>query len=134
MTIANFTAQNAACWAVHPTYSTDVAIQRMTVLGPREIGGVDGIDPDSCENVLIEDYDYCGGDDAIAIKSGWNIAGVLYGRPTQHVTVRNSRSGCRGGWTIGSEAHAGVNNVTFENLVSTSESGIRISASGCLCV
>jgi polygalacturonase len=23
----------------------------------------DGVDPDSCEHVLIEDVDYCGGDD-----------------------------------------------------------------------
>ena len=43
----------------------------------------DGIDPNSCEDVLIEDYYYCGGDDAIAIKSGWNIAGILYGKPSR---------------------------------------------------
>ena len=35
--------------------------------------------------------------------------------------------GCRGGWTIGSEAAGGVADVVFEDLVSTSESGIRIS-------
>ena len=122
----------------------------------------DGIDPNSCTNVLIEDYYYCGGgkylsrlklrpsprlmegtlwslgcslrpppsvaDDAIAIKSGWNIAGILYGRPSKNITVRRSTSGCRGGWTIGSEASAGVEDVLFEDLVSTSESGIRVSA------
>ena len=27
----------------------------MTVRGPREIGGVDGVDPDSCVNCLVED-------------------------------------------------------------------------------
>jgi hypothetical protein len=87
-----------------------------------------GIDPNSCENVLIEHYHYCGGDDAIAIKSGWNIAGMLYAKTSKNITVRRSSSGCRGGWTVGSEAMGGVEDVVFEDLTSTSESGIRISA------
>ena len=87
-----------------------------------------GLRADSCTDVLIEDYYYCAGDDAIAIKSGWNIAGVLAGKPSRNITIRNSVADCRGGWTIGSEAAGGVKDVVFENLVSTAESGIRISA------
>lgn len=87
-----------------------------------------GCGADSCTDVLIEDYYYCAGDDAIAIKSGWNIAGVLASKPSRNITIRNSVAGCRGGWTIGSEAAGGVENIVFENLVSTAESGIRISS------
>ena len=54
ITIADFTAQNGACWHIHPTFSRNVLIERMTVRGPREIGGVDGIDPDSCVNCLVQ--------------------------------------------------------------------------------
>jgi polygalacturonase len=53
---------------------------------------------------------------------------MLYGKASKNITIRRSRSGCRGGWTIGSEALGGVQDILFEDLVSTSESGIRISA------
>jgi polygalacturonase len=50
------------------------------------------------------------------------------GKPTVNVTARRVYSGCRGGFTIGSEMSGGVQNVTFEDSVSTGESGIRISS------
>lgn len=33
---------------------------------------------------------YIGGDDGVAIKSGWDDAGIRYGVPVQGVTVRDS--------------------------------------------
>ena len=88
----------------------------------------DGIDPDSCQDVLIEDYVYCAGDDAVAVKSGWNWAGRHVNMSSRNITVRNARSGCRGGFTVGSEMSGGVEGVLFENCVSTGESGLRISS------
>lgn len=114
VTIANFTAQNGACWMVHPTYSTNVTIQRMTVRGPREIGGVDGIDPDSCQNCLIEDSHIDAGDDGISIKS-YNYSYVPHPTPCSNVTIRRttvlSRNVCLGASTSG-----GVSDVTFEDM------------------
>lgn len=129
--IFDLSIHNSPSWTIHPYMSHDVHIARVNITDDAPGNAhfnTDGIDPNSCTNVLIEDYYYCGGDDAIAIKSGWNIAGILYGRPSKNITVRRSTSGCRGGWTIGSEASAGVEDVLFEDLVSTSESGIRVSA------
>lgn len=40
--IANFTAQNSPFWTIVPTFSTDVLVQRMTVLNPRNVGQVSG--------------------------------------------------------------------------------------------
>ena len=115
VTIADFTAQNAACWTIHPTYSRDVVVQRMTVRGPREIGGVDGIDPDSCVNCVIEDCHVDSGDDGISIKS-YNYSYVPGPTPCKNVTIRRttvlSRNVCLGASTSG-----GVFDVTFEDII-----------------
>jgi hypothetical protein len=44
---------------------------------------------DSCKNVLVEDSYISVGDDAIAIKSGWDQYGIMYNRPCVNVTIRN---------------------------------------------
>ena len=130
LTIRDIGIHNSPFWNIHPYMSHDIHIHHINITADFPANAhfnTDGIDPDSCTNVLIEDYYYCAGDDAIAIKSGWNIAGMLYGKPSRNITVRRSSSGCRGGWTLGSEAAGGIEDVVFEDLVSTSESGIRIS-------
>ena len=57
----------------------------------------------------------------MAIKSGWNWAGQHFGMPAKNITVRRARSGCRGGFTIGSEMSGGVEDVLFEDCVSTGQ-------------
>jgi polygalacturonase len=113
--LASFTAQNAACWAIHPTYSRGVTIQKLTVRGPREIGGVDGIDPDSCVDCLVEDCHIDAGDDGISIKS-YNYSYVPGPTPSHNVTIRRttvlSRNVCLGASTSG-----GVRDVVFEDMV-----------------
>jgi len=44
---------------------------------------------DSCEDMLIEDCYISVGDDAIAIKSGWDQYGIAYGRPSMNIMIRN---------------------------------------------
>ena len=45
--------------------------------------------PDSCEDMVIEDCYISVGDDAIAIKSGWDQYGVRYGRPSKNILIKN---------------------------------------------
>lgn len=44
---------------------------------------------DSCEDMVIEDCYISVGDDAIAIKSGWDQYGIAYGRPSTNILIRN---------------------------------------------
>jgi hypothetical protein len=93
-----------------------VHVQRVNVVAPDNSPNTDGFDPDSSRNVLIEDSWYSGGDDCVAIKSGWDCFGVWYGKPSVNITVKNlSCHGHLAGISIGSEMSGGVENVTVSN-------------------
>jgi polygalacturonase len=119
VTLADFTAQNAACWTVHPTYSRDVTAHGVTVRGPREIGGISGFELDSCVNCLVENSHIDLGDDGICVKA-YNYSSMIrevHGpTPSQNITVRQttvlSRNICLGATTSG-----GVSDVLFEDMV-----------------
>jgi hypothetical protein len=105
-------------WTIHPVYCENVIIRRVYVNtdGPNN----DGIDPDSCRNVLIEHCRFKTGDDCVVLKSGYNEDGWRVGRPTENVVMRwcYSNEG-HGGMVIGSEMSGDVRNVyvhdsTFE--------------------
>ena len=91
----------------------DIWVQANVATG----ANTDGIDPDSFNNLLIENFHYIGGDDGVAIKSGWDQAGIDYNVPSLNITVRNSvistRSSCV---CIGSEMSGGVANVLVQNV------------------
>jgi polygalacturonase len=65
---------NQAFWAVHPYGSDDIFIGSVNVTAPRDegINNDDGIDPDSCSNVLVDECWVSVGDNSVAIKSGMN--------------------------------------------------------------
>ena len=131
LVVRNIHLTNSPFWTVHPYASRRLHFSNVTITASgkgRNGLNTDGIDPDSCQDVLIEDYTYCAGDDAVAIKSGWNWAGTHFGVPSRNITVRRASSGCRGGYTIGSEMSGGVEDVLFEDCLSTGQSGIRISS------
>ncbi|KAJ0508094.1 putative pectin lyase/virulence factor [Helianthus annuus] len=43
----------------------------------------------SCKDMIIEDNYISVGDDAIAIKGGWDQYGTVYGRPSNNILIRN---------------------------------------------
>ncbi|XP_038711125.1 probable polygalacturonase [Tripterygium wilfordii] len=128
--ISNITLRDSPFWTLHPYDCKNVTIRNVTILAPIfEAPNTDGIDPDSCEDMVIEDCYISVGDDGIAIKSGWDRHGISYGRPSMNILIRNLvvRSMVSAGVSIGSEMSGGVSNVTLENvLVWGSRRAVRI--------
>ena len=108
--LEGFTIGSGPNWTIHPVYSENITIRHVNVDtdGPNN----DGIDPDSCRDVLIEHCTFSTGDDCVVLKSGYNEDGWRVGRPTENVIMRHcsSKHG-HGGLVIGSEMSGDVRNV-----------------------
>jgi hypothetical protein len=85
--IEGLTLKSRQMWTLHPTYCHDVRIAGVTfdTIGPNS----DGIDPDSCQRVIIDGCTFTTGDDNIAIKSGKGQEGVRVGRPCEDILITN---------------------------------------------
>jgi len=110
------TFQNSPAWCIHPLMSQHLTVRDIRVKNPWYAQNGDGIDVESCKNVLIENSVFDVGDDALCMKSGRDEEGRKRGLPTENVIIR----GCtvyasHGGFVIGSEMSGGVKNVYVSN-------------------
>ncbi|OAY76425.1 putative polygalacturonase [Ananas comosus] len=128
--ISNITLRNSPFWTLHPYDCKNVTISNVTILAPvSKAPNTDGIDPDSCDGMIIENCYITVGDDGIAIKSGWDQYGIQYGKPSKNIIIRDVvlRTTVSAGVSIGSEMSGGISNITLENiLVWDSRRGVRI--------
>ncbi|KAJ1257548.1 hypothetical protein BS78_10G004500 [Paspalum vaginatum] len=127
--ISNVTLLNSPAWNIHPVYSSNIVVQGVTILAPTRSPNTDGINPDSCSHVRIEDCYIVSGDDCVAIKSGWDEYGIAYAMPSQHIVVRRLTcvSPTSAVIALGSEMSGGIQDVRAEDIVAVdSESGVRI--------
>jgi len=94
----------------------DLIVRNITVRNPWYSQNGDGIDIESCKNVLIENSSFDVGDDAICIKSGKDKDGRERGIPCENIIVKNNivYHG-HGGVTVGSEMSGGVKNLHVSN-------------------
>ncbi|MDW8848835.1 glycoside hydrolase family 28 protein [Flavobacterium sp. MMLR14_040] len=108
--------QNSPAWNIHPLMVEDLIVRNITVRNPWYSQNGDGLDVESCKNVLIENSSFDVGDDAICIKSGKDKDGRDRGVPCENIIVRNNivYHG-HGGVTVGSEMSGGVKNLHVSN-------------------
>ena len=131
--IENVTLLRSPFWVIHPLLSKNITVRDVHIWNEGPNG--DGCDPESCENVLIENCTFHTGDDCIAIKSGRNADGRIWNIPSKNMIIR----GCKmedghGGLVVGSEITGGCNNVFVENCEMDSpnlERVIRLKTNSC---
>lgn len=123
--LEGFQAQGSPFWTIHPVFCKNVTIRSLCI--GRGVTNDDGIDPDSCQDVLIENCTIHTDDDPIAIKAGrdqdaWNRPG------SRNIVVRNCTVSSKvgNGFCIGSEMSGGVENVFVQNYcVLATDNGIN---------
>ena len=106
------TFQNSPAWCLHPLMCEDLTIRNIYAKNPWYAQNGDGIDIESCKNVLLENSTFDVGDDGICIKSGRDEEGRKRGKPTENVVVRFCTVyHAHGGFVIGSEMSGGARNL-----------------------
>jgi len=108
--------QNSPAWCLHPLMIEDLIIRNITVRNPWFSQNGDGLDVESCKNVIVENSSFDVGDDAICIKSGKDKDGRDRGIPCENIIIKNNivYHG-HGGVTVGSEMSGGVKNLHVSN-------------------
>ncbi|GJM64241.1 glycoside hydrolase family 28 protein [Persicobacter diffluens] len=110
------TFQNSPAWNIHPLMCENLIVRNLTVRNPWYSQNGDGIDIESCKNVLVNRCNFDVGDDAICIKSGKDADGRRRGIPTENlVVIDNVVYHGHGGVVVGSEMSGGVRNVHVSN-------------------
>eukprot|EP01084_Bolivina_argentea_P263202 445380_1 len=127
LVIFNITLENPPFWTLHILFCNNILIDNISIFTDSPNG--DGIDPDSCSNVLIQNSYITTGDDQISVKSGKNADGRAVGISSNNITIVNMIMGKGDGLTIGSEMSGNVTNVLFENIVMNgTTNGVRVKS------
>jgi polygalacturonase len=115
VTLDGFTTQYQGLWSIHPLNCNNFTAHNLTIHSVNANG--DGIDVDSCRDVLIDHCNIASGDDSIALKSGRGLSAIQNGRPTENVEIRDCTlaSSSFAALAIGTELSGGIRNVKMEN-------------------
>jgi len=110
------TFQNSPAWCLHPLLCEQVIIRDVYAKNPWYAQNGDGLDLESCKDVLIEHSSFDVGDDGICMKSGRDEQGRKRAAPTQNVLIQYCTVyHAHGGFVIGSEMSGGVRDVAIRH-------------------
>ncbi len=124
------TFENSPGWNLHPLMCEDLTLRNVTIRNPWFAQNGDGLDLESCRNVVVCGCSLDVGDDAICIKSGRDKEGRDRNKPTENVII----DGCRvyhghGGFVIGSEMSGGARNILLRKcLFIGTDAGLRFKS------
>ncbi|VAI04912.1 unnamed protein product [Triticum turgidum subsp. durum] len=116
--ISNLTFLNSPAWSIHPMYCSNVKVHNVTIKTLLDAPLTDGIVPDSCLNVCIEDSTISVSHEAISVKSGWDKYGISIGRPTSdiHISRVDLQASSGAALAFGSEMSGGISCIHADHL------------------
>ncbi len=82
--VEGVTFRFGAFWTIQPTYCENIIVRGVKIVTEGDYGHTpngDGVNPDSCRNVLIEYCDLETGDDCVTLKSGRAADGLRVAKP-----------------------------------------------------
>lgn len=128
ITIKDIRMIDSPSWTVHPIQSYNITIDNISIKNPADSPNTDGINPESCKNVRINNCNIDVGDDCIAIKAGTEEASELIS--CENITISNcTMVHGHGAVVIGSEMSGDVRNVTITNCVfQDTDRGVRLKS------
>lgn len=110
--LRDITIRNSPSWTVHLQRCVGAKIERLTIRNPLHGPNTDGIDINSCRDVLVDSCDIVTGDDGVVLKS------TEPGRdhPSSGITVSRCRimSACNA-LKLGTETHSDFENIVFRD-------------------
>lgn len=125
--IQNVTIRKAPAWTIHPKNCDRVKILGVSIINNLRGINTDGIDPDSCRNVIIADCYIEAGDDCIVLKT--TDRGGPAG-PVENVAVTNCvLISAASALKLGTESHGDFRHCVFSNcVIRKSRTGIALLA------
>lgn len=128
--LRNATFTNSPNWTIHLLFCKNITVDGCHAKNTKEAQNSDGIDVDSCENVVIKNCIFDVGDDAICMKAGKGREARQIVAPTKNVEIYDCKVyRGHGGFVIGSETSRGIENVYVHDcsFIST-DTGIRVKS------
>ena len=127
--VQGVTIQNSPKFHLVPTRCNNVIIDGVTVRCPWNAQNGDGIDLMYCQDVLIVNNKVDVGDDGICLKAGGGAAALKYPSNARILIQDNTVFHAHGGFVIGSEFSAGVQDVVVRcNTFSGTDTGLRFKS------
>ena len=81
--------RNSPSWTIHPLESENLKFININIENPKDSPNTDGINPESCNSVLIAGVKFSVGDDCVAIKSGKLGSSNYMNVPSKNIFIRN---------------------------------------------
>jgi hypothetical protein len=125
LVVRDLTFGDAPEWGLHLLGCKNVLVDGIKIRNRLDVPNCDGVDPDHCQDVIIQNCDIRCGDDAIVIKT--TRPGQPYG-PSRNIVVRDCILETQdSGLKIGTETASDIHDILFERCeIRTSSRGLTI--------